>query len=181
MRPLVVAVDTLPAEGARYDVRIEAPEVERVLRERGQTEVDACAPLEASIRLLPSERDVFLLGNLRGRFRYRCVRCLGEFDADLDSEFHVTFAPEETATGEVELRREDLEVEPLQGGRVDVTEAVLEQAFLTLEPNPVCREGCRGLCPRCGADLNEGDCPCPAAAPDPRLAALAQWKSSRAR
>jgi uncharacterized protein len=43
---------------------------------------------------------------------------------------------------------------------------------------PLCREDCRGLCPRCGADLNEGECACEPGPVDNRWAGLAQLKSS---
>ena len=38
----------------------------------------------------------------------------------------------------------------------------------------LCSEDCKGLCPKCGRDLNEGECGCDLKEPDPRLAVLAQ-------
>ena len=43
---------------------------------------------------------------------------------------------------------------------VDLTEEARESILLTFPSYPVCQPGCRGLCSRCGADLNKGDCSC---------------------
>jgi len=51
--------------------------------------------------------------------------------------------------------------------QVDVRPALREELALALDLFPLCREDCRGLCPRCGADLNLGACECAAAAPRP--------------
>ena len=50
--------------------------------------------------------------------------------------------------------------------------AVREELILAGPQYVLCREDCRGLCPRCGKDLNAGPCGCPAVAPNPRLAVL---------
>ena len=50
---------------------------------------------------------------------------------------------------------------------------VAEQVQLNLPTHPLCREDCRGLCPRCGANLNDGPCGCAEPPGDPRWAALA--------
>ena len=44
--------------------------------------------------------------------------------------------------------------------------------MLALPTRPLCAEECRGLCPRCGANLNAGPCGCPAGMTDGRLAVL---------
>jgi len=59
-----------------------------------------------------------------------------------------------------------------EGDEIDLTPLVHEQIILALPTRPLCGESCRGLCPRCGANLNAGACGCPAAPPDPRLAVL---------
>jgi uncharacterized protein len=59
-----------------------------------------------------------------------------------------------------------------EGDTIDLTPLVHEQAILALPTRPLCGEGCRGLCPRCGANLNAGPCGCPAPPPDHRLAVL---------
>ena len=50
--------------------------------------------------------------------------------------------------------------------------------ILSLPSKVLCREDCRGLCPHCGKDQNEGLCGCKPQAADPRLEALGQWNHS---
>ena len=57
--------------------------------------------------------------------------------------------------------------------RFDLDELVREDIILSLPARFVCRDDCKGLCPQCGKNLNEGSCSCKAEG-DPRLAALAQ-------
>lgn len=179
MRSHIIRVDLLPHEGDTSEVSVDAATLEAALREAGLSEVRVEGPLTAQVRLLPSgATEVFALGRFRGRITYRCGRCLGEFGAEVADEFHQTYVRDEPdAEGDVALRREDLDVEPLLGGEIDLTQAVLEQFMLALEPHPVCREECQGLCPSCGANRNEGDCGCGPQGGDPRLGALAQWKT----
>ena len=55
---------------------------------------------------------------------------------------------------------------------LDVAAIVWEQFVLALPPNPLCRPDCKGLCPECGANLNEGMCACSRDEGDPRMAVL---------
>lgn len=57
--------------------------------------------------------------------------------------------------------------------RLNLDELVLEDIWLSIPSKFLCREACRGLCPTCGIDLNEGTCACQKAS-DPRLAALSE-------
>ena len=52
---------------------------------------------------------------------------------------------------------------------------IYESDLLAVPLQALCREDCRGLCPVCGADRNEGDCGCDTTSVDPRLAALKQF------
>ena len=58
-------------------------------------------------------------------------------------------------------------------GRVLDVMPQIEESIYTLIPTKIlCREDCKGLCPNCGADLNEGECSCKNVNVDPRLEAL---------
>ena len=62
--------------------------------------------------------------------------------------------------------------ESYQGKEIDLSPAVREQILLSVPAAPLCGEDCKGLCPKCGKDLNEGDCGCDRSVIDPRWAAL---------
>jgi uncharacterized protein len=55
---------------------------------------------------------------------------------------------------------------------LDLGELLREQFLLALPMKPLCDDGCRGLCPECGANLNRTPCGCAPTWEDPRLAAL---------
>ncbi|MDH4229314.1 MAG: DUF177 domain-containing protein [Nitrospirota bacterium] len=102
-----------------------------------------------------------------------CARCLNVFPAAFITRFDVLFTPIalDVDADEIELGERDMAVCHLEGDVVDLDGLVREQVLLELPMAPLCDEGCRGLCPRCGADLNLGECGCPPQG-DPRLAAL---------
>lgn len=73
-----------------------------------------------------------------------------------------------------ELQNEDnLDIVPLEDGCVDVGELARTEFILEMDIQTLCSEDCKGLCSRCGADLNLGPCSCKKET-DPRLAALAK-------
>ena len=55
---------------------------------------------------------------------------------------------------------------------LDLAAVAWEQFALALPPTPLCDPGCKGLCPKCGQDLNAGPCGCARDEGDPRLAKL---------
>ena len=61
----------------------------------------------------------------------------------------------------------------LEGDEVDLDELVRVEFILHMDSKTLCSENCKGLCPRCGADLNLGPCSCKKET-DPRLAVLAK-------
>jgi uncharacterized protein len=95
-----------------------------------------------------------------------CARCLKEFGHSMHICVEVTLAEE--------IHDEsDVDVFLLEGDNVDVDEIVTTYVVLNMEQRFLCREDCKGLCPKCGADLNEGPCTCKAEI-DPRLTVLGQ-------
>lgn len=92
-----------------------------------------------------------------------CDRCGGEFESTKTLPVHAVAVAEEEP--------ENPEAFTLDGDWLDVGE-ILETAFiLDMETKFLCSEDCRGICPTCGKNLNEGPCSCPKKS-DPRLAVL---------
>ena len=72
------------------------------------------------------------------------------------------------------LQNEDSdEIVLLEAGKVDAGELARTAFILGMDTKTLCSEDCKGLCPRCGANLNDGPCGC-RKEPDPRLAVLAK-------
>lgn len=71
-----------------------------------------------------------------------------------------------------EMQDEDNDVYmPVENMRLDLDSLVTEDVYLALPSRILCRDDCKGLCPMCGADLNEGSCGCKKPI-DPRFEAL---------
>ena len=58
--------------------------------------------------------------------------------------------------------------------RLDLTTLTVSDVLLELPSKQLCRQDCKGLCPQCGKNLNEGLCGCRVESGDPRLAVLKQ-------
>ncbi|MGQ0540872.1 MAG: DUF177 domain-containing protein, partial [Blastocatellia bacterium] len=71
-----------------------------------------------------------------------------------------------------EVSGEDLDVDLLIDDSLDLNEIVREQILLNLPQQIFCKEDCKGLCPKCGANINLIDCNCNETEIDPRWAAL---------
>ena len=109
--------------------------------------------------------------SLRTRLVGECRRCLTPVEADVAVKVTALFSQEAGAADDPET----YEVAP-DATAVDLTPAVREELFLSIPRYLECREDCRGLCPRCGKDLNAGPCGCAPDAVDPRWQALAALK-----
>lgn len=107
-----------------------------------------------------------LTGKLHAEMVCICDRCAREYACSKALPLLVTLA------ADVQDDAED-DVFPLEGNFLDLDD-VLETCFiLDMEAKHLCREDCKGLCERCGANLNDGPCGCRTKT-DPRLAVLEQ-------
>ena len=97
-----------------------------------------------------------------------CDRCATEFDQDVDIPIDVVLV-KELANEE----NEDEWVFPLEGNDADLDEIIRTVFVLNMDSKLLCSEDCKGLCCRCGKNLNHGPCDCQKEI-DPRLAALRQ-------
>ena len=95
-----------------------------------------------------------------------CDRCGKGFSLDKEISYGCMLA-EELQNGESD------EIVLLEDGTVDAGDLARTAFILGMDSKTLCSEDCKGLCPRCGADLNLGPCSCKKE-PDPRLAALAK-------
>lgn len=98
--------------------------------------------------------------------RGECRRCLTTVDVPVSEKAGIVFATDPSAT-----ETEGYYPLPGRAQDIDLSEPLREEVLLALPRFVECRPDCKGLCPTCGADLNEGPCGC-GAAPDPRWDAL---------
>lgn len=140
----------------------------------------------ASFEFYRTGVNVHCMGEVRCDFHPVCCRCVKIFPLSLKIPIHLNLAPlyenerqvKIAQKGEVELVKEDLDFAFYEGNQFNLSELIHEQIILTLPMQPLCREECKGLCPSCGKDLNEGPCGCPAKTGDPRWGALKGLKGA---
>lgn len=137
------------------------------------------APVSTDITLTHKNRELDIEGTVETRLRQQCARCLRQCIRDLSTHFRVSYMPHSTAVredDEIELKDRDMNVGFYDGIRLDVDLLVLEQIELAMPMKFLCSDGCKGLCPGCGANLNEGLCRCKEEPKDPRLSALLEFR-----
>lgn len=122
---------------------------------------------------------VDIAGNISAEIEIDCTRCLSPTETTLDFPFKVVYVTQEnyTQNEEAELRAEDLEVAIFEGDKIDLSGLAREQILLNLPTRFLCRENCRGLCPKCGANRNAVNCNCEEKELDPRWQGLRDLKN----
>ena len=140
-------------------------------------------PVAGEITLTGGVGGVSLRGRVRAVASCVCGACLRRFALPLAVEVTEEFGPRGERPGtdveERELTAGDFLVPVEAGDTIDVTEVVRQHVLLALPLAPLCRDDCPGLCPRCGADLNDGPCGCDSREVDPRLDALRRWRAGQ--
>lgn len=99
----------------------------------------------------------YFSGTIEGAVVAECRRCLREVTASVAEEVHLVFADAD----DDEADDSDVYLIDPRAPVVDLRAAVREQWLLAVPAYVLCREDCKGLCPRCGAELNDGPCACP--------------------
>lgn len=177
-----ISVDRIPDGGLIIDTQ-KSFETFSSLKKLSQEE--ACrflSPVHLHLRARRVRRFVEVTGTIHTEIRLSCSRCLQKYQAPLTAQIEVTYTNEPSEEAEalksdgLELTADKIGLYYFQGNEIDLRDAVQEQVILSLPISALCREACKGLCPKCGADLNEGPCGCGARPVDPRFAVLKNLK-----
>ena len=133
-----------------------------------ETDPRPAGPIHATGRLSKAGAERFYWsGRIAGAVASQCRRCLTAVSAPVAEEVHVFF----TDSPDDEVGDPDVYRLPPRASEIDLRPAIREQWLLAAPAFALCRDDCKGLCPRCGADLNAGACDCPPET-DSRWAAL---------
>ena len=139
--------------------------------------------LEARIATHRMGEDLYLEGGIEGALALTCGRCLTRYRAPIRERFRLVLEPAGSRVpadpeGASALARDgmvlcdELESGWFRGSEIDLGSFLEEVIALAFPVQPLCREDCRGLCPRCGADRNAESCDCSEVRPDSPFAAL---------
>jgi uncharacterized protein len=125
--------------------------------------VPAGSEMAADVVVESFDGGVAVTGRVSSVWEGECRRCMAPLDGELVAEVRELF------------RRgggEDDGTYPMGEDYVNIREMVADALFVALPLLPLCRDDCRGICPRCGADLNVAACGCEEVHFDPRWSAL---------
>ena len=106
--------------------------------------------------------------NVSFDFSIPCDRCAAQIRRNYSYSFSHTLVPA------LENEDDDRFIE-VPGDKLDLDGLAREDILLELPTKFLCREDCRGICPVCGKNLNEGPCGCKAESVDPRLEVLKKF------
>jgi uncharacterized protein len=107
-------------------------------------------------------------GRIEGDVALECSRCLVETRAHVSDEAHLIFAE----VGDEDIDDPDVFQLGAQASELDLRPALREEWLLAAPAFALCQEACKGLCARCGTDLNAGTCDCEEQSSNPRWAEL---------
>ena len=95
-----------------------------------------------------------------------CARCV----EPVSNVLEISFEKDIASSADVSSDNDDYII--IEDKKLDVLPSVEEQIMLEMPSKTLCKEDCRGLCYKCGKNLNEGECSCEKHEVDPRLAIL---------
>ncbi|MCA1622828.1 MAG: DUF177 domain-containing protein [Acidobacteria bacterium] len=170
---MIVDLITIKDSQTAFNFLLQANEIDL---ESETAKVRNTTKVEANVKKGIAQTDV--KGKIYTDLEIECSRCLQPTENSFEIPFSAVFVTPEnyTEAKEAELKGEDLEVSIFEGDKIDLKELVREQILLNLPIQVFCREDCKGLCQKCGANLNLIDCNCEEKEVDPRWAALKNLK-----
>ena len=123
------------------------------------------AYVRGEFRLTRTDRGVWASGPVALSVDYVCSRCLAPFASWIEAKVDDVFLPSIDITTGAKLRYGEgdtgADVNSIDEQHVlDLSDALRQYRRAGISIAPVCREDCKGICPECGADLNEGACSC---------------------
>ncbi|MBI3544470.1 MAG: DUF177 domain-containing protein [Deltaproteobacteria bacterium] len=144
-----------------------------VVKNIQESEITAKPAYTVDFELRKLQEVVFLKSKVHLELGLLCSRCAKDFGYDLQSRFQCMFTRDKTLDGSASganvgvahseptgATGEDLDIEFLEKDYIELADVLKEQIYLKLPFQPLCSEGCKGICPVCGQDQNTQPCQC---------------------
>jgi len=145
--------------GMRYHYVIDEPAIE-------DDTIVSAGPIEGFIDFANTGRAILARGEFRSTVQMECSRCLKTFAASITARIEELLPIATLLEGEP-IEEEDMGLqgeEEIQSiftnNMLDLTELIRQSLIIDTPIRPLCEEACKGLCPTCGRNLNEGQCDC---------------------
>ncbi|WP_432737985.1 YceD family protein [Maridesulfovibrio sp. FT414] len=169
MSELWITLNDIPEEG--QDFVFEDQNFWSDAWKRFKVEVREGDPLVSEVYVLPQGDGCLVRGRTSGSVIISCDRCTADYKHKISTEFE-----EFEQVAESEKDEESPVVRTKDGLKLNIGALLWENFAIALPVKPLCKEECKGLCDKCGADLNKGKCQCNKDEGDPRLAVFRNLK-----
>jgi uncharacterized protein len=118
--------------------------------------------VQGEVELIRTEKGILVRGVFSGKSSLMCSRCLTLFDCSLTFKIEEEFFPSIDVISGIPLPlADDSTAFAVDEHHVlDLSESIRQYGLLAVPMKPLCRPDCAGLCPQCGANLNQGACHC---------------------
>ena len=117
-------------------------------------------PVEVALAITRSGLRLMVSGSVSYRAELECAICGCEYECDFSEPLTAEFLSCDEDMEEPGPRAESDDLGGLHGNWLDLLPMVRDAIHLAVPIAPRCRPDCRGLCPDCGTDLNQGSCRC---------------------
>jgi len=121
-------------------------------------------PVDVALAITRSGLRLLVTGRVSYRAKLECATCACEYECDFEEPVTAEFLSCDEEAEEPGNKSGCDDGGGLHGNWLDLLPMVRDAIHLAVPIAPRCRPDCRGLCPECGADLNQGQCRCVLAA-----------------
>lgn len=136
-------------DGASLDIEFDKF-MENLKFENSSVKFDK--PVKLKGRLINASGIINLNGRLKAEYEVECSRCLKSLRRMLEIKLNEDFV---SIGNEV-----DDDVYVYENNQIDLDKVVADNVLLSLPVRQLCNDSCKGFCPKCGTNLNEGTCDC---------------------
>lgn len=143
-----------PAESSHFEGTVAIPVIKA-----GPDLYDFAEPLSWQVDITNTGDALLVTGTVEGEAKTACARCLDAFGFSVTGDVEGYYLLDETKAAPEDMDDDEFEVLP-SDNIIDLEPLITAALLLEFPLIPLCDDECRGLCPQCGANLNEGPCGC---------------------
>lgn len=156
-----MSLDDIKPEGLELELDIAPAQLAALVTAEEGGAPDISSSLNGRLNIKRNGSRLLIKGGFQVKAMVGCDRCLADTEAlvqaEVDEAVYLEGLP---SGGDAEAAGDEGEALRVVDGRVDLSGLMAEFFWMAWPYHFVCRPECAGLCPRCGADLNEGSCSC---------------------
>ncbi|BCA79820.1 DUF177 domain-containing protein [Desulfuromonas sp. AOP6] len=161
---MLLHVDNITKEGLTLEFSEPASSFPVLADMQQRNEVLFAGVIQIHLKISMLDGMVSVSGVVQADVVFHCSRCLVEYATPIQSAFDLTYVKElpevEGDDEEIEVAPEDMGLMLYSGDTIDLREAVQQEVIMALPLRPLCKADCKGLCLKCGGNLNQEVCHC---------------------